>query len=674
MSKIALITGITGQDGSYLAELLLPKPEYAAVWGIVRRASNLNTMRIDHLYSNKKLILVHGDLSDGPNLLHIFHTINEKHPDLESLEVYNLGAMSHVKVSFEMPEYCADVDAVGTLRLLEAARATGLQLKTRFYQASTSELYGLVQEIPQTEKTPFYPRSPYGVAKLYAYWIVKNYRESYNTFACNGVLFNHESPRRGPTFVTRKITRGLAMIMRGERDVLELGNLDAKRDWGHARDFVKAMWKILQLDEPDDFVISTGESHTVREFVETAFGMQGYDIKWQGSGVNETGVDSRTGRTLIIVHPRYFRPAEVEQLLGDCSKAKAVLGWEPETSFRCLVEDMVKTDCGYIRALSGPSVSPGKHRLLVTGGTGLVGRAIQECVSALAMADQCYFLSSRDCDLTNADAVNKLFDEFKPTKVIHLAAEVGGLFKNMRNQSTMLQNNLCMNQNVINASHKHGVQRLIACLSTCVFPAEATYPLTEDQLHSGAPHNSNYGYAYSKRVLEVHCRALNEQFGREYICVIPTNVYGIHDNFSLEDGHVIPCLVHRAYLAKTQAIPFVVRGSGKPLRQFINSSDLARLMFLTLEKYTDTEPVILSVPPKDEVSISFVADCIASYFGLSVQYDTSFSDGQFRKPASSARLEKLKCEHSPDFEFVDLKDGISDVCKWFDAKYESTRK
>jgi len=215
---------------------------------------------------------------------------------------------------------------------------------------------------------------------------------------------------------------------------------------------------------------------------------------------------------------------------------------------------------------------------------------------------------------------------------------------------------------------------LIACLSTCVFPAEAKYPLTEDQLHSGAPHDSNYGYAYSKRMLEVHCRALNEQFGREYICVIPTNVYGIYDNFNLEDGHVIPSLVHRAYLAKKQAIPFVVRGSGKPLRQFINSSDLARLMFLTLEKYTDTEPVILSVPPKDEVSISFVADCIASCFGLSVQYDTSFSDGQFRKPASSARLEKLKCEHSPDFEFVDLKDGISDVCKWFDANYESTRK
>jgi len=408
--------------------------------------------------------------------------------------------------------------------------------------------------------------------------------------------------------------------------------------------------------------------------VEIAFGMQGYDIKWQGNGVNETGVDSRTGRTLIAVHPRYFRPAEVEQLLGDCSKAKAVLGWEPETSFRSLVEDMVKSDCGYIRALPSPSVSPGKHRLLVTGGTGLVGRAIQACGGALAMANQCCFLSSRDCDLTNADAVNKLFDEFKPTKVIHLAAEVGGLFKNMRNQSTMLQNNLCLNQNVVNAAHKHGVQRLIACLSTCVFPAEAKYPLTEDQLHSGAPHDSNYGYAYSKRMLEVHCRALNEQFGREYICVIPTNVYGIHDNFNLEDGHVIPSLVHRAYLAKKQAIPFVVRGSGKPLRQFINSSDLARLMFLTLEKYTDTEPVILSVPPKDEVSISFVAESIASYFGLAAHYDTSFSDGQLRKPASSARLEELLSQYLPEFGFIDLKNGISEVCKWFETNYELARR
>jgi len=319
-------------------------------------------------------------------------------------------------------------------------------------------------------------------------------------------------------------------------------------------------------------------------------------------------------------------------------------------------------------------MSPGKHRLLVTGGTGLVGRAIQACGSALAMADQCYFLSSRDCDLTNADAVNKLFDEFKPTQIIHLAADVGGLFKNMRNQSTMLQNNLCMNQNVINAAHKHGVHRLIACLSTCVFPAEATYPLTEDQLHSGAPHDSNYGYAYSKRMLEVHCRALNDQFGREYICVIPTNVYGIHDNFNLEDGHVIPCLVHRAYLAKKQSCPFVVRGSGKPLRQFINSSDLARLMLLTLEKYAGNEPVILSVPPKDEVSISFVAESIASCFGLAVQYDTSFSDGQFRKPAISTRLEELLSQHSPDFEFVDLKDGISEVCKWFETNFESARK
>lgn len=320
--RVALITGITGQDGSYLAELLLPKQEYAAVWGIIRRASNLNTARIDHLYANRRLVLVHGDLSDGPNLLHILHAIKVAHPDIDRLEIYNLAAMSHVKVSFEMPEYCADIDAIGTLRLLEAARATGLHEMTRFYQASTSELYGLVQEIPQTETTPFYPRSPYGVAKLYAYWIVKNYRESYGTFACNGILFNHESPRRGPTFVTRKITRGLAMILRGEREVLELGNLDAKRDWGHARDFVRAMWQMLQLDAPDDFVVSTGESHTVREFVELAFGMQNFDLRWEGTGAEEVGIDAKTGRKLVVVHPRYFRPAEVEQLLGDCAKAK----------------------------------------------------------------------------------------------------------------------------------------------------------------------------------------------------------------------------------------------------------------------------------------------------------------------------------------------------------------
>ena len=318
--RVALITGITGQDGSYLTELLLEKNYY--VWGIIRRSSSINTDRINHLYHNKQLMLRYGDLTDSANLQHIVSEIKNTYPDMTRFEIYNLAAMSHVKVSFEMPEYTGNVDGLGTLRLLETIRSSGLESITRFYQASTSELYGKVQEIPQTETTPFYPRSPYGVAKLYAYWIVKNYREAYNLYACNGILFNHESPRRGPTFITRKITRGLQMILDGIRKNLTIGNLDAKRDWGHAKDYVYGMWLILQNDEPDDFVLSTEECHSVREFIEKAFRLKGFHIIWKGTGVNEVGIDEKTGKELIVVSERYFRPTEVDILLGDSSKAK----------------------------------------------------------------------------------------------------------------------------------------------------------------------------------------------------------------------------------------------------------------------------------------------------------------------------------------------------------------
>ena len=343
MTRVGLITGITGQDGSYLAELLLEKEYF--VWGLIRRASSINTKRIDHLYTNQNLVLRYGDMTDSSNLLHVLSEIKNTYPDLERLEIYNLAAMSHVKVSFELPEYTGNVDALGTLRLLEAIRSSGIQEKIRFYQASTSELYGKVQEEPQSETTPFYPRSPYGVAKLYAYWIVKNYRESYGMFACNGILFNHGSPRRGPTFVTRKITRGLGMILSGERDKLQMGNIDSLRDWGHAKDYVKGMWMMLQVDEPDDFVLSTGEFHTVREFIEKAFALRGFQIAWRGEGVDEVGYDMNTGRELIVINERYFRPAEVDRLLGDSSKARNVLGWTSETSFEELIQDMVDNDC-----------------------------------------------------------------------------------------------------------------------------------------------------------------------------------------------------------------------------------------------------------------------------------------------------------------------------------------
>jgi len=339
MAKVALITGITGQDGSYLAEFLLGKGY--VVHGIKRRTSLINTDRIDHLYqdpheADRRFVLHHGDLTDSSNLVRI---IQETQPE----EIYNLAAQSHVAVSFEEPEYTANSDALGTLRLLEAIRILGLEKKTRFYQASTSELYGLVQETPQKETTPFYPRSPYGVAKLYAYWITVNYREAYGLYACNGILFNHESPVRGETFVTRKITRALARIKLGLQDCLYLGNFNARRDWGHARDFVEAMWLMLQQPQPEDFVIATGEQHSVREFVEAAAIELEMQISWRGEGKDEKGYD-RSGRCIVAVDPRYFRPTEVDTLLGDPSKAKAKLGWVPRVKFGELVAEMVRED------------------------------------------------------------------------------------------------------------------------------------------------------------------------------------------------------------------------------------------------------------------------------------------------------------------------------------------
>ncbi len=350
MSKVALITGITGQDGSYLAEFLVEKGY--EVHGILRRSSSFNTGRIEHLYldewvrdmKKKRLIELHwGDMTDSSSLIRI---ISEIRPD----EIYNLAAQSHVKVSFDVPEFTAEVDAVGVLRLLEAVRIVGLADKCRIYQASTSELYGKVQEVPQSESTPFYPRSPYGVAKLYGFWVMKNYRESYGMYCCNGILFNHESERRGENFVTRKITLAAARIAKGLQDKLYLGNLNALRDWGYAKDYIECMWLMLQQDQPDDFVIATGESHSVREFCTLAFKEAGIELRWEGAGVDEKGIDVKTGKVLVEVDPKYFRPAEVEQLLGDPTKARTVLGWNPhKTSFEELVRIMVQHDMNELK-------------------------------------------------------------------------------------------------------------------------------------------------------------------------------------------------------------------------------------------------------------------------------------------------------------------------------------
>jgi len=342
MSKIAFITGITGQDGSYLSEFLLEK-KYK-VWGLIRRSSNINTFRIEHIFN--ELVLRYGDLCESSNLLNILNEIYCTYNDIECLEIYNLAAMSHVKISFDMPEYTSNVDGLGVLRLLDAIRVCNVpNEKIRFYQASTSELYGKVQEIPQNESTPFYPRSPYGVAKLYAHWITKNYREAYGIFACTGILFNHESPRRGHNFVTRKITIALGKIIKGEQQQLVMGNIDSMRDWGHAKDYVEGMWLMLQQEKPNDYVLSTNEYHSVREFIEVAFKMKGFNILWRGDKLDEVGYDKETGRELICISEKYFRPTEVDELLGDSTRARNELGWKLKYDFTSLVKEMVDYDC-----------------------------------------------------------------------------------------------------------------------------------------------------------------------------------------------------------------------------------------------------------------------------------------------------------------------------------------
>ncbi len=354
MKKVAFITGITGQDGAYLAELLLKK-DYI-VHGLKRRSSSFNTGRIDHLYQDphvnkRNFILHHGDLTDSTNLIRI---IQEIQPD----EIYNLAAQSHVQVSFETPEYTANADGLGTLRILEAIRLLNMADKTKFYQASTSELYGMVQEVPQNEKTPFYPRSPYAVAKIYGYWITINYREAYNLYACNGILFNHESPVRGETFVTRKITRAVARISMGTQERVYLGNLDAQRDWGHASDFVEGMWRMLQQEEPEDFVLATGVTTTIREFAERSFAEVGITLEWSGNGVDETGRNAKSGNILVSIDPAYFRPTEVDLLIGDASKAREKLGWQPTCNLQQMIEEMIKADLEEAR----------KDQLLQSGG------------------------------------------------------------------------------------------------------------------------------------------------------------------------------------------------------------------------------------------------------------------------------------------------------------------
>ena len=605
--RVALITGVTGQDGAYLAEFLLGKGY--TVHGIKRRSSSFNTARIDHLYQdphagNVPFLLHYGDMTDSTNLIRL---MQQMQPD----EIYNLAAQSHVGVSFETPEYTANADAIGTLRLLEAIRILGLEKKTRFYQASTSELYGKVQEVPQKETTPFYPRSPYGVAKLYAYWITVNYREAYGMHASNGILFNHESPIRGETFVTRKITRAVAAIELGLQDTLYLGNLDAKRDWGHARDYVEGMWRMLQQDEPDDYVLATGETHSVREFVELAFAEVGRSIEWRGKGVDENGVDSKIRQDRRADRPAYFRPTEVDLLIGDATKARAEARLEAEDDVRELVTEMVAADLGD-RAAGGcqwqrtPFELTGKTRLgrrpSRHGRLGLVRRLAREDASC----------SRSDARARSArpGRGSAWFDGKAPDAVFLAAAKVGGILANDTLPAEFLYDNLMIETNVIHAAHRRrqeaAVSRLVLHLSAARAAADARGSAADRPLEP-----TNEWYAIAKIAGIKMCQAYRSQYGCDFISVMPTNLYGPGDNYHPEYSHVVPALIRRFHEAKlTGASDVVVWGTGTPRREFLYVDDLADACVYLMKNYSGDE--LVNIGTGEDMTIAEFARMVAT--------------------------------------------------------------
>lgn len=508
-------------------------------------------------------------------------------------------------------------------------------------------------------------------------------------YACSGILFNHESERRGATFVTRKITLGLGKILAGEEEELVLGNLEALRDWGHAEDYVRGMWMMLQQETADDYVLATNETHSVREFVEKVFRHRGILLRWEGEGVNEKGIDTVTGKALVRVSERYFRPAEVDLLLGDPSKAREQMGWRPQVSFDELVCRMVQHDVPAHLTREGVLHAPESKVILVTGGTGLVGHGVQAVLDGTAIGDAprwfrrqenevWVFVSSKDADLTDMASTRKLFVKHRPTHCLHLAARVGGLFRNMRQPLDFFVDNMRMNMNVLAACDEFGVERCVSCLSTCIFPDKVEYPITEAVLHDGAPHHSNAAYAHAKRMVDVLNQSYAKQKNRRFTSVVPTNIYGPHDNFHLEDAHVIPALIHKCILAKQAGDEeFVVFGSGRPLRQFIHSHDLGRLMIWAVRQYDDVEePVIFSVDPSMEVSIGDVAKAIAAAVGFQgkLVFDTSKADGQLRKTADNSKLRRLLEAASLQFDFVNIRDGIDNAVQWMVDNFETARK
>lgn len=665
--KKAFITGITGQDGSYLAEFLLAKGY--EVHGLIRRASTFNTDRLEDIYqdpheSNRRLFLHHGDLSDASNLSRLMEKVA---PD----EIYNLGAQSHVRVSFDMPEYTGDITGLGTLRLLDTIRMSGL--KTKFYQASSSEMYGKTRETPQRETTPFYPRSPYACAKAFAHYTAINYRESYGMFICNGILFNHESPRRGETFVTRKITRGLARIKAGFDHTLFLGNLDAKRDWGYAKEYVEAMWLMLQQEQPDDYVIATGENHTIREFVERAAGMIGYDIVWAGNGMDECGIDRVTGRTLIKIDPRYYRLAEVDALQGDASKAKRVLGFEPKTSFDELTRIMMEHDLKKYglslspsvvfsqSAVSSPTVSMTKDaKIYVAGHRGLVGSAIVRNLESNGYTN-IVKRTHDELDLRDERAVAAFFELEKPEYVFLAAAKVGGIVANQEAKAEMFFDNMAIELNVIHHAWKNGVKKLVFLGSSCIYPKLAQQPIKEEYLMTGHLETTNDAYAVAKIAGIQMCRAYYEQYGFKSVSVMPCNLFGTGDNFDLKTSHVLPGLLRKVVEAKERGdTQIVMWGTGTPRREFLYVDDMADACVFLMN--SDVENEIFNVGMGEDITVKDLLQLICEIVGYNgeIAQDLTKPDGTPRKLLDVSRLHALGWKHR-----VSLREGIERLLAWF---------
>jgi GDP-mannose 4,6-dehydratase len=650
--RVALITGVTGQDGSYLAELLLSKGYI--VHGVKRRASLINTERVDHLYRDPhspgvRFFMHYGDMTDATNLIRI---VQETQPT----EIYNLAAQSHVMVSFETAEYTANADAIGTLRLLEAIRILKLEQRVRFYQASTSELYGKIQETPQKETTPFYPRSPYAAAKLYAYWITVNYREAYGIHASNGILFNHEGPTRGETFVTRKITRAVAAIECGLQDCLYIGNLDAKRDWGHAKDFVEGMWRIVQQPKPDDYVLATGEAHSVREFVEKAFACVGRSISGRARArakrASTGNPATRWCRSIRATsgRPRWTcfsatRPRRVTSSAGStrsdstswCAKWSRPISPRRDRTTRAAPgrsKDGVR-----FATMAEPFDLKGK-RVWVAGHRGMAGSAIVRRLSA----EHCDILiASRDeVDLRRQADVEAWIERARPDAVFVAAAKVGGIKANDSLPAEFLYDNLAIEIAVIHSAYKAGVKKLLFLGSTCVYPKMAPQPMPESALLSGPLEPTNEWYAIAKIAGIKLCEAYRRQYGADFISVMPTNLYGRGDNYHPDHSHVPAALIRRMHEAKLKNAPSVtIWGTGTPRREFLFADDLADACVFLMQRYSGEEMVNIGIG--EDMTIAEFARTVADVVGFTGElvYDTSRPDGTPRKLVDTTKLKAL---------------------------------